>query len=98
VLARGDSHSSHSSSHSSSQTGHGGSSHSGSHHRKHKRSNAVRSALMKKPPCPSNGKKSGSYLGYVVDHIKPLKCGSDYAPSNMHWQSIEQGMGKDKWE
>jgi hypothetical protein len=94
VPARG---SSHSHSGSSSHSGHG-SSHSGSHHGKHKRSKAARDAFMRSHPCPSNGKKSGACPGYVVDHIKPLKRGGEDAPSNMQWQTIEQGKAKDRWE
>jgi hypothetical protein len=36
--------------------------------------------------------------GYVVDHIKPLACGGADAPSNMQWQTIEEGKAKDKTE
>ena len=36
--------------------------------------------------------------GYVVDHIVPLACGGADAPSNMQWQTIEEGKAKDKTE
>ena len=36
--------------------------------------------------------------GYVVDHIKPLACGGADDPSNMQWQTIEEGKAKDKTE
>ncbi len=63
-----------------------------------KRSKAARDAFMKKNPCPANGHTSGACPGYVVDHIKPLKRGGADAPSNMQWQTIEEGKTKDKWE
>jgi 5-methylcytosine-specific restriction endonuclease McrA len=37
-------------------------------------------------------------LGYVVDHIIPLKRGGPDTPSNMQWQTIEEAKQKDKWE
>jgi hypothetical protein len=37
-------------------------------------------------------------LGYVVDHIIPLKRGGADSPSNMQWQTIEEAKQKDKWE
>jgi len=36
--------------------------------------------------------------GYVVDHIVPLACGGADAPSNMQWQTIEEGHRKDAVE
>ena len=36
--------------------------------------------------------------GYVVDHIKPLACGGADDPSNMQWQTVEEGKAKDKVE
>ena len=36
--------------------------------------------------------------GYVVDHVVPLACGGADAPSNMQWQTIEEGKAKDKTE
>ena len=53
---------------------------------------------MKSHLCPSTGNSSGSCPGYVVDHVKPLKRGGADAPSNMQWQTVEEGKQKDKWE
>ena len=36
--------------------------------------------------------------GYVVDHIRPLACGGADSPSNMQWQTVEQGKAKDRVE
>jgi hypothetical protein len=63
----------------------------------------VRSRQAKKDfkrlhPCPSTGKIKGRCDGYVIDHIKPLACGGDDLPSNMQWQTVEDGKAKDRWE
>ena|SRR2546425_6700550 len=36
--------------------------------------------------------------GHVVDHIVPLACGGADDPSNMQWQTVEEGKAKDKVE
>ena len=36
--------------------------------------------------------------GHVVDHIVPLACGGSDSPSNMQWQTVEEGKAKDKVE
>ena len=36
--------------------------------------------------------------GHVVDHVVPLACGGADAPSNMQWQSVEEGKAKDRVE
>ena len=36
--------------------------------------------------------------GHVVDHIVPLACGGADAPSNMQWQTTEEGKAKDRVE
>lgn len=63
-----------------------------------KRDPAERAAFMRQNPCPSTGKTRGACPGYVVDHIQPLKRGGCDCPSNMQWQTIEQGKAKDRWE
>ena len=62
------------------------------------RSHAARAAFMKKHPCPSTGKTSGSCHGFVVDHVKPLECGGADKPSNMQWQTTARAKEKDKTE
>jgi len=37
-------------------------------------------------------------LGYVVDHITPLKRGGADSPSNMQWQTKADAKAKDKVE
>ena len=66
--------------------------------KKHQRSKAARDAFMRSHPCPANGHTSGACPGYVVDHVTPLKRGAADAPSNMQWQTIEEGKAKDRVE
>jgi hypothetical protein len=62
------------------------------------RSRQARADFMKQHPCPATGRTSGACKGYVVDHVKPLACGGADAPSNMHWETVQEGKAKDKWE
>jgi len=62
------------------------------------RSVAARRAFVRENPCPATGKATGACPGYVVDHVKALACGGADSPSNMQWQTIEEGKAKDKWE
>ncbi len=57
-----------------------------------KRSSSAKHEFMKQTGYPKGRK------GYVVDHIVPLKKGGCDCPSNMQWQTIEEGKKKDKWE
>jgi hypothetical protein len=61
-------------------------------HGKIQRSESSKHDFMKQSGYPKGRK------GYVVDHIKPLKEGGCDCPSNMQWQTIEEGKAKDKWE
>jgi len=63
-----------------------------------KRSSSAKRRFQADHPCPATNKRSGSCPGYVIDHIKPLACGGADDPSNMQWQTIEEGKAKDKWE
>ncbi len=62
------------------------------------RSPTPRSAFMRAHPCPCTGNTSGACPGYVVDHAKPLACGSTDRPSNMQWQRATAGKAKDRVE
>jgi hypothetical protein len=62
------------------------------------RSETAKNRFKHEHPCPTNGHKSGPCPGYVIDHVKPLACGGADDPSNMQWQTIEEGKAKDKWE
>ena len=55
-------------------------------------------AFKRANPCPATGKVQRSCKGYVVDHVIPLACGGPDAPSNMQWQTVEDGKAKDKIE
>jgi hypothetical protein len=62
------------------------------------RSRAARNSFQSSHPCPSTGRGYGACPGYVVDHVIPLACGGQDAPSNMQWQTVAEGRAKDKWE
>lgn len=62
------------------------------------RSRAAKDDFKRQNPCPSTGKPYGACPGYIIDHINPLACGGPDEPSNMQWQTTEDGKEKDKWE
>jgi hypothetical protein len=62
------------------------------------RNPAARREFQKQNPCPATGRMTGSCLGYVADHIVPLKRGGIDEPSNMQWQAIAAAKAKDKIE
>lgn len=62
------------------------------------RSAAAKNEFKREHPCPSTGRSSGSYPGYVIDHVNPLACGGAAAPSNMQWQTTTDAKAKDKTE
>jgi hypothetical protein len=62
------------------------------------RSETAKNAFKRSHPCPATGKDHGPCPGYVIDHVKPLACGGEDDPSNMQWQTTEEGKVKDKWE
>lgn len=64
----------------------------------HERSSAQRAAFVREHPCPATAQTRAPCPGYVVDHIIPLCGGGADAPSNMQWQTIEDGKLKDKEE
>lgn len=64
------------------------------------RSSAAKREFMRHHPCPG-GPDIGSTRrcrGYVIDHVCPLACCGDDAPSNMQYQTEADGKAKDKWE
>jgi hypothetical protein len=67
-------------------------------HGKIKRSESAKNDFKHEHPCPATGRGSRSCPGYVIDHVNPLECGGADAPSNMQWQTIADGMAKDKTE
>lgn len=62
------------------------------------RSTAQRSDFQREHPCPSTGARRGGCPGYVVDHVQPLCAGGADHPSNMQWQTVEDGRRKDRLE
>jgi hypothetical protein len=67
-------------------------------HGRIQRSETAKNDFKRLHPCPATGKGHGPCPGYVIDHVKPLACGGADDPSNMQWQTIEEGKAKDKWE
>lgn len=63
-----------------------------------KRDASMRKIFLSQNPCPSTGKNKGACLGYVVDHIVPIKRGGGDHPYNMQWQTVQDGKEKDTWE
>lgn len=49
-------------------------------------------------PCPANGRKYGACPGWVMDHVKPLKCGGRDLIENIQWQTRADSLRKDRWE
>jgi hypothetical protein len=62
------------------------------------RSSAARAEFRRDNPRPSTGLKRGACPGFVIDHIRPLACKGEDAPSNMQWQSKAEAKAKDRWE
>ena len=56
------------------------------------RSQAAKDDFMRQSGHPHG------WPGHVVDHVVPLACGGADAPSNMQWQSTEEGKAKDRVE
>ena len=61
-------------------------------------SNRIRRSQAAKDDCMRQSGHSHGWPGHVVDHIVPLACGGADAPSNMQWQTTEEGKAKDKVE
>jgi len=54
---------------------------------KTERSQKAKDIFKLKQPCPSTGRNYGVCPGYIIDHITPISCGGEDAPSNMQWQT-----------
>lgn len=72
----------------------------GTVHSRHSRHRSARAKAQFKLmyPCPATGAVKGPCPGYVIDHIVPLACNGPDEPTNMQWQTVEEGKAKDKWE
>lgn len=62
------------------------------------RSRTARTDFQRTHPCPATGAQRGACRGYVIDHIMPLCAGGEDAPSNMQWQTVDDGKIKDAHE
>jgi hypothetical protein len=62
------------------------------------RSHRATLAFKRSHPCPATGRKAGSCPGFVIDHIRPLRCGGADDPRNMQWQTVVDAKAKDRWE
>jgi hypothetical protein len=58
------------------------------------RSSAARAEFRR----DNTGLNRGACPGFVIDHIRPLACKGEDAPSNMQWQSRAEAKAKDRWE
>lgn len=63
-----------------------------------KRSLEAKHEFKRQHPCPSTGEAKGRCVGYVIDHVVPLKRGGADTPSNMQWQTIGESKAKDAVE
>jgi len=61
-------------------------------HGRLKRSETAKEGFMRQTGHPRG------WPGHVVDHRVPLACGGADAPSNMQWQTTEEGKAKDRVE
>lgn len=57
-----------------------------------KRSSKARREFMTQTGFPSGRP------GYIIDHVVPLMCGGDDAPTNMQWQTVAESKAKDRTE
>lgn len=62
------------------------------------RSAHTRSLFHKANACPSTGKFTGACPGWVMDHLKSLRCGGKDVPENLWWQTIAEAKVKDGQE
>jgi len=62
------------------------------------RSEAARREFERMRPCPATAVSGGSCPGYIIDHVTPLACGGEDAPTNMQWQTLADAKAKDEWE
>lgn len=62
------------------------------------RSASERLAFKREHPCPATGQHRGSCPGYVIDHVRPLCAGGPDHRSNMQWQTVAEGLRKDREE
>ena len=63
-----------------------------SHSSRIPRSQAAKDDFMRQTGHPHG------WPGHVVDHIVPLACGGSDSPSNMQWQTNDEGKAKDRVE
>lgn len=59
------------------------------------RSSTTTSRFRAKVACPSTHKFIGACPGWVMDHMKPLRCGGLDVPENLWWQTIAEARYKD---
>lgn len=68
------------------------------HHASEHSSSAVKNEFKGEHLCPAAGRSSGSWPGYVIDHVDPLECGGADASWNMQWQTAPDDKAKDQTE
>jgi 5-methylcytosine-specific restriction endonuclease McrA len=63
-----------------------------------KRSATVKRHFKQQTICPTTGTYTQKCVGYVVDHIIPLKCHGKDAIENLQYQTVQEAKVKDKYE
>ncbi len=62
------------------------------------RSAVVKAEFHRLNPCPADQSTRGPCPGYVIDHIIPLCAGGPDSPTNIQWQTVDDGKLKDAEE
>lgn len=62
------------------------------------RGQAATYQFRKSNACPSTGKFTGACPGWVMDHLKSLRCGGLDVPENLWWMTVKEAKVKDTQE
>src|SRR5262249_13717353 len=59
------------------------------------RAGRVNRDFQQQHPCPSPGRATGAYPGYVKDHVRPMAGGGPDAVGNLQWRTTAAAKAKD---